>query len=350
MVPARRRSGTPFPKRARLIEQFKSTTKPDEYRLLSNVRLLAEGVDVPGIDAIAFVDTRRGHAQIVQAVGRAVRTAAGKTVGTIVLPIVLRKDEAVATALARTEHRMVVDVLGALRSHDPGVVRSLDTLYSAEGPTLSPRRAMEVSSSTRPSRLVRSSPTRSASLSASALGVPVSPGRSGRPGRQAVVIDERPQPSPEEMFVIGCDELRKLARWRLLPRVPSNSNSFPLAAWWREAMQRWADGRLDPSDKLTIADAVSGSAPDLAGTAQRAETMALTDHSVPEQVAAQLRAGGTYASGDLSCLVEEGGEPDNLVSRPTLSTTRSHTPPCHRTSRSLYLAIALRRLAPAMPD
>ena len=82
---------------------------------------------MPGIDAIAFVDTRRGHAQIVQAVGRAVRLAPGKSIGTIVLPIVLRKAP-IDAALARTEHRMVVDVLGALRSHDPGVVKSLDTL------------------------------------------------------------------------------------------------------------------------------------------------------------------------------------------------------------------------------
>jgi predicted helicase len=128
----------PFATRTRLIDQFKSSDKPDEYRLLSNVRLLAEGVDAPGIDAVAFVDTRRGHAQIVQAVGRAVRTAPGKDVGTIVLPVVQRRGETIEAALARTEHRMVVDVLGALRSHDPEIVKSLDTLRFGLGPEHDP--------------------------------------------------------------------------------------------------------------------------------------------------------------------------------------------------------------------
>jgi hypothetical protein len=341
-------SKMPFPKRARLIEQFRATGRPNEYRLLSNVRLLAEGVDVPGIDAIAFVDTRRGHAQIVQAVGRAVRTAPGKTVGTIVLPIVLRTDEAIEAALARTEHRMVVDVLGALRSHDPGVVKSLDTLRFGA--------SSEPEPTTTNGRFVIDAPVEVGEefaeavgvALATALGVPAHSGPSRRRARQAVVVEERRQPSPEEMFAIGCDELRKLAMWSLLPRVPSSTNSYPLAAWWEEAMRRWADGRLEPSDKVTIADAVSWLAPGLAGTSQQAEMIAITNYSVPEQVAAQLRAGGMYASSELSCLVEDGGDPDHLVEPFEAIHDAITHPGISPAVRSMYLVIALRRLASAV--
>ena len=122
----------PHATRIRLLEHFESDG--DEYRLLSNVRLLTEGVDVPGIDAIAFVDTRRGHGAIIQAVGRAVRLAPGKETGTIVLPVVLRKGESFDVALARSEHRSIVDILGALRSHDTDIIKSLDSLRFTAGP------------------------------------------------------------------------------------------------------------------------------------------------------------------------------------------------------------------------
>jgi predicted helicase len=106
--------------RARILDRF-CAEEPSEHRLLSNVKLLTEGVDYPGVDGVAFIDTRRGQASIIQAVGRAVRRSPGKTVGTIVLPVVLRSDESFEAALARSEHRPVIDILGALRSHDPEI-------------------------------------------------------------------------------------------------------------------------------------------------------------------------------------------------------------------------------------
>jgi predicted helicase len=51
--------------------------------LLANARCLAEGVDVPTLDGVAFIDPRRSEVDIVQAVGRAIRRAPDKTVGTI---------------------------------------------------------------------------------------------------------------------------------------------------------------------------------------------------------------------------------------------------------------------------
>jgi predicted helicase len=125
----------PHATRRQLLEHFESGGA-EEYRLLSNVKLLTEGVDVPGIDAIAFLDTRRGHGRIIQAVGRAVRPAAGKTVGTIVLPVALRAGESFDAALARSEHRSIVDILGALRSHDADIVSLSTTCGSTSALTI----------------------------------------------------------------------------------------------------------------------------------------------------------------------------------------------------------------------
>ena len=303
----------PFSKRARLIEQFKAAGDPSQYRLLSNVRLLAEGVDVPGIDAIAFVDTRRGHAQIVQAVGRAVRVAPGKEFGTIVLPIVLRKDEHPDAAMARTEHRMIVDVLGALRSHDPEIAKSLDTLRFGLGPDTNPQSAS--------GRFVIDAPVdvgedfadavELALAHALSVGPPI---RRSRTARARPTLQEREPPTTQEAFLIGLDELRKVGRWRLMPHVPATSaSSFPLAVWWDEAKRRWAAGELDDDDKRDIADTVSWLAPDLNGTPQRAEMTELTEHSVPEQIVAQLQPGGIFATKRTRGLIGHVGDSDGLV-------------------------------------
>ena len=43
-----------------------------ERGLLANARCLAEGVDVPTLDSVAFIDPRRSEVDVVQAVGRAI--------------------------------------------------------------------------------------------------------------------------------------------------------------------------------------------------------------------------------------------------------------------------------------
>ena len=53
----------------------------DEVGLLSNARCLSEGVDVPALDCVAFIDARSSQIDIVQAVGRAIRLSAKKKDG-----------------------------------------------------------------------------------------------------------------------------------------------------------------------------------------------------------------------------------------------------------------------------
>ena len=56
-------------------------------RILSNARCLSEGIDVPALDAVLFMSPRNSQIDIVQAVGRVMRKAAGKQYGYIVLPV-----------------------------------------------------------------------------------------------------------------------------------------------------------------------------------------------------------------------------------------------------------------------
>ena len=91
-----------------------------EYcRILSNARCLSEGIDVPALDAVLFMNPRNSHVDIVQAVGRVMRKSEGKGYGYIILPIAVPAGVDPSKALDDNERFAVVwSVLRALRSHD----------------------------------------------------------------------------------------------------------------------------------------------------------------------------------------------------------------------------------------
>jgi predicted helicase len=88
-------------------------------RILSNVRCLSEGVDVPALDAVLFLTPRNSQVDVVQSVGRVMRIAAGKNRGYIILPVVIPNGVKPHEALNDNKtYRVVWEVLQALRSHD----------------------------------------------------------------------------------------------------------------------------------------------------------------------------------------------------------------------------------------
>jgi predicted helicase len=111
-----------------LLQHLTRLDDDDERGLLANARCLAEGVDVPTLDGVAFIDPRRSEVDIVQAVGRAIRLADDKTVGTIVIPVFVDTDEDPEAALDNSAFKPVWDVIKALRAHDDELGMQLDQL------------------------------------------------------------------------------------------------------------------------------------------------------------------------------------------------------------------------------
>lgn len=100
----------------------------DERGLVANARCLGEGVDVPALDGIAFVDPRGSQLDIVQAVGRVMRRSPEKEIGTIVLPVFIAPEKDPETALNTSAFKSVWRVLKALRAHDDVLGETLDNL------------------------------------------------------------------------------------------------------------------------------------------------------------------------------------------------------------------------------
>jgi superfamily II DNA or RNA helicase len=99
-----------------------------QYGLVTNARCLGEGVDVPTLDGITFIDPRSSQIDIIQAVGRAIRKAPNKKIGTVVLPVFISKEEDEEEVLESSAFKDVWKVLRALRAHDDQLAEELDQL------------------------------------------------------------------------------------------------------------------------------------------------------------------------------------------------------------------------------
>ena len=121
------------------LRALAQAARDGECRVVCNVKLFTEGVDVPSLDAVAFLDPRDSQVDVVQAVGRVMRKAPGKRFGYIIIPVIVEPGCDVAAALERgTEgYRTVGRVLRALQAHDGRLAETPATfirVYEPPGP------------------------------------------------------------------------------------------------------------------------------------------------------------------------------------------------------------------------
>ena len=87
--------------------------------IITNARCLTEGVDIPAVDAILFADPKQSLIDIVQASGRAMRTHKSKSLGYIIIPVILdeKSDDKVNDAF-----RQLVNIVAALGLNDERII------------------------------------------------------------------------------------------------------------------------------------------------------------------------------------------------------------------------------------
>ena len=119
--------------RADLIQAFATAPKS----VITNARCLTEGVDIPAVDMVAFIDPRQSRVDIAQAVGRAMRKPRGetkKTVGYVFVPLFLGSEgESIHDAIKGERFDAVADVLNALQEHDEELVDLIREARQARG-------------------------------------------------------------------------------------------------------------------------------------------------------------------------------------------------------------------------
>jgi len=114
-----------------LMKEFRES----EIGIMSNARCLIEGVDVPTVDTVAFIDPKRSIIDIVQATGRALRKAEWKEKGYIFIPVVVDEYANPEDLIKSSDFDTVWEVLQAMMDQDQrleSIVSQLRTMQGAE--------------------------------------------------------------------------------------------------------------------------------------------------------------------------------------------------------------------------
>ena len=104
-----------------LIKEFTEA----KNSLITNARCLTEGVDVPSIDCVMFVDPKQSVIDIVQAAGRALRKYNGKNYGYILLPIIVPEKMELEEFSETTPFKKIISIIAALSSQDERIAEEL---------------------------------------------------------------------------------------------------------------------------------------------------------------------------------------------------------------------------------
>lgn len=113
--------------RSSLIKSFESA----DIGLLSNVRCLTEGVDIPQVDAVFFADPKGSLIDIIQAVGRALRQPYGEKgrKSYIIIPILLEDNN--DETLSGPGFEALFNLIQALRDQDESLAEWIDGINMA---------------------------------------------------------------------------------------------------------------------------------------------------------------------------------------------------------------------------
>ncbi|MER6625423.1 Helicase associated domain protein [Streptomyces sp. NPDC000931] len=106
--------------RADIFAHFRAA----EFAILANSRLIAEGVDIPSVDAVVFADPTRSVIRCVQALGRALRLDVSGKTASLIVPVYIPPGADPENILG-TAYEPVWAIASALASHDHRILERL---------------------------------------------------------------------------------------------------------------------------------------------------------------------------------------------------------------------------------
>ncbi|WP_405417655.1 Helicase associated domain protein [Streptomyces microflavus] len=215
--------------RARLLTEFEDTpllrrrAGPADHvdgAVLSNVRILGEGVDVPDADAVLFADPKRSASDIIQALGRALRQPPGTgKIAVLIIPVYIGPRQNTEKAMNSSEFAILWEVLNGLRTHDAHYWRRLGGGH-ANFKRIIPR-----------------------------------PPPPERAGEVASVTQLRTHLVDTGLWEIGWQAAVRFFERRRHLNVPSeytDSTGYPLGLWLGQQRSLYAHGSLDPQRALAL--------------------------------------------------------------------------------------------------
>ncbi len=112
-------------------QKLADASKDSPYGIM-NVGIFGEGTDSPSLNAVAFLEARKSPIDVIQAVGRAMRTSPNKELGYIICPILIPPNTDVEKWLSTSDKEEgwteLGQILMALRAHDQRIEDNLSDL------------------------------------------------------------------------------------------------------------------------------------------------------------------------------------------------------------------------------
>jgi len=106
----------------------------EKAHILTNAKVLTEGIDVPALDFVAFFDPKESVVDIIQALGRVVRKAENKEFGLVFIPLVVSTDkENIDEQIERTSYKTLWQVLNAVASLDSAFQSQIRVILIEDG-------------------------------------------------------------------------------------------------------------------------------------------------------------------------------------------------------------------------
>ncbi|MFC6064339.1 DEAD/DEAH box helicase [Streptomyces ochraceiscleroticus] len=146
-------SGQGRHQRAAILAHFgrrPDASEPIERRVLTNVRVISEGFDLPGIDGLAFIEPKYSTVEVVQAVGRGLRQPPGSgKIVTVIMPVYLAPRKSAEESVKDSDFYLLWKILTGLRTYDQHPLSPWSTRHGRglEGPmppAPGPERADEI--------------------------------------------------------------------------------------------------------------------------------------------------------------------------------------------------------------
>jgi len=106
----------------------------EKSHILTNAKVLTEGIDVPALDFVAFFDPKESVVDIIQALGRVVRKAENKEFGLVFIPLVVSTDKGnIDEQIERTSYKTLWQVLNAAASLDSAFQSQIRVILIEDG-------------------------------------------------------------------------------------------------------------------------------------------------------------------------------------------------------------------------
>ena len=100
------------------VNELKTSKEKGVCKIISNVQIFSEGVNVPSLDAVIFLSGESSAVDIAQQIGRVMRKTEGKEKGYVIIPVFVPDEEDPDQWFKSSDWNKLYRVIRALKSHD----------------------------------------------------------------------------------------------------------------------------------------------------------------------------------------------------------------------------------------